>query len=117
MPPATAPKPVANTCSISARIALPPERRELSRKSVALYFYTRERPADEVFDAERGEHAEEPGADALHGATDAGLHPRAQVAAGDPARLRRVPLHPAERPTDTRGDIGILDYQVEVRGR
>jgi hypothetical protein len=30
------------------RIALPPERQATSRKSVALYFYTRERPADET---------------------------------------------------------------------
>ncbi len=31
-----------------ARIALPPERSELSRKSIALYFYTRDRPSEEV---------------------------------------------------------------------
>jgi len=30
------------------RIALPPERQAQTRKSVALYFYTRERPADEL---------------------------------------------------------------------
>lgn len=29
------------------RIALPPSRRDLTRKSIALYFYTRERPAEE----------------------------------------------------------------------
>lgn len=33
-----------------SRIALPPERRTLSRKSIALYFYTRERPAEELAD-------------------------------------------------------------------
>ena len=33
-----------------SRIALPPERRDLSRRSVALYFYTRERPAEELAD-------------------------------------------------------------------
>jgi len=33
------------------RITLPPERRALSRKSIALYFYTRERPAEELADA------------------------------------------------------------------
>jgi hypothetical protein len=33
-----------------SRIGLPPEHRALSRKSVALYFYTRERPADELAD-------------------------------------------------------------------
>lgn len=31
-----------------SRIALPPERRALSRRSIALYFYTRERPAEEL---------------------------------------------------------------------
>ncbi|HEY6940400.1 2OG-Fe(II) oxygenase [Dokdonella sp.] len=31
-----------------SRITLPPERRALSRKSIALYFYTRERPAEEL---------------------------------------------------------------------
>ncbi|MEO6064270.1 MAG: 2OG-Fe(II) oxygenase [Lysobacterales bacterium] len=31
-----------------ARIALPPARSELSRKSIALYFYTRERPPEEL---------------------------------------------------------------------
>lgn len=30
------------------RITLPADRRELSRKSIALYFYTRERPAEEL---------------------------------------------------------------------
>ena len=30
------------------RIALPPERRDLSRRSIALYFYTRERPEEEL---------------------------------------------------------------------
>ncbi|MBA8888336.1 Rps23 Pro-64 3,4-dihydroxylase Tpa1-like proline 4-hydroxylase [Dokdonella fugitiva] len=33
------------------RITLPPERRALSRKSIALYFYTRDRPAEELADA------------------------------------------------------------------
>ncbi len=33
-----------------SRIALPPDRRELTRKSVALYFYTRERPPEELAD-------------------------------------------------------------------
>jgi hypothetical protein len=33
-----------------SRIALPPDRRELSRRSIALYFYTRERPAEELAD-------------------------------------------------------------------
>ena len=33
-----------------SRIALPPERRDLTRKSIALYFYTRERPAEELAD-------------------------------------------------------------------
>jgi hypothetical protein len=33
-----------------SRIALPEDRRGLSRKSVALYFYTRERPAEEAAD-------------------------------------------------------------------
>lgn len=32
------------------RIALPPGRQALTRKSIALYFYTRERPADELAD-------------------------------------------------------------------
>lgn len=32
------------------RIALPPDRADLTRKSIALYFYTRERPADELAD-------------------------------------------------------------------
>lgn len=32
------------------RIALPPERRDLTRKSIALYFYTRQRPAEESAD-------------------------------------------------------------------
>lgn len=31
-----------------SRITLPPERREVSRKSIALYFYTRDQPADEA---------------------------------------------------------------------
>jgi hypothetical protein len=33
-----------------SRITLPPGRRDLSRKSIALYFYTRERPPDELGD-------------------------------------------------------------------
>jgi hypothetical protein len=33
-----------------SRISLPPGREQLTRKSVALYFYTRERPADELAD-------------------------------------------------------------------
>jgi len=33
-----------------SRIALPPDRSDLSRRSVALYFYTRERPTDELAD-------------------------------------------------------------------
>lgn len=33
-----------------SRIALPPGRDELSRRSIALYFYTRERPAEELAD-------------------------------------------------------------------
>ncbi|TCO42168.1 Rps23 Pro-64 3,4-dihydroxylase Tpa1-like proline 4-hydroxylase [Dokdonella fugitiva] len=33
-----------------SRITLPPDRRALSRKSIALYFYTRERPAEELAD-------------------------------------------------------------------
>lgn len=33
-----------------SRIALPPDRRHLSRKSIALYFYTRERPLEEQAD-------------------------------------------------------------------
>lgn len=33
-----------------SRIALPADKRALSRKSVALYFYTRERPAEELAD-------------------------------------------------------------------
>lgn len=32
------------------RIALPPERKDLTRKSIALYFYTTQRPADELAD-------------------------------------------------------------------
>ena len=32
------------------RIALPADRRDLSRRSIALYFYTRERPAEELAD-------------------------------------------------------------------
>lgn len=32
------------------RIAFPPERKNLTRKSIALYFYTRERPAEEIAD-------------------------------------------------------------------
>jgi len=31
-----------------SRINLPPDKRHLSRRSIALYFYTRERPADEL---------------------------------------------------------------------
>ena len=33
-----------------SRIALPAEKRALSRKSIALYFYTTQRPADELAD-------------------------------------------------------------------
>jgi hypothetical protein len=33
-----------------SRITFPPERRDLSRKSIALYFYTRERPTEELAD-------------------------------------------------------------------
>lgn len=33
-----------------SRIALPPERSSLSRRSIALYFYTRERPPEELAD-------------------------------------------------------------------
>lgn len=33
-----------------SRVALPPERRDLTRKSIAVYFYTRDRPADELAD-------------------------------------------------------------------
>jgi hypothetical protein len=32
------------------RIALPPDKQTLTRKSIALYFYTKERPADELAD-------------------------------------------------------------------
>jgi len=32
------------------RIALPADRQSLTRKSIALYFYTKERPADELAD-------------------------------------------------------------------
>jgi len=43
-----------------ARIDLPPEQRELSRKSVALYFYTRERPADERADTHSTVYVDRP---------------------------------------------------------
>jgi hypothetical protein len=33
-----------------SRIALPADRRDLSRKSIALYFYTKDRPAEELAD-------------------------------------------------------------------
>jgi len=33
-----------------SRISLPPDKRDLSRRSIALYFYTRERPAEELAD-------------------------------------------------------------------
>ena len=49
-----------------SRIALPPERRELSRRSVALYFYTRERPADEVADTHSTIYVNRPLPEHLH---------------------------------------------------
>ncbi|MGA8278083.1 MAG: 2OG-Fe(II) oxygenase [Rhodanobacteraceae bacterium] len=41
-------------------IALPPEHRDVTRKSIALYFYTRERPADELADAHSTIYVDQP---------------------------------------------------------
>jgi hypothetical protein len=42
------------------RIALPADRRERSRKSIALYFYTRERPAEELADTHSTIYVDQP---------------------------------------------------------
>jgi len=43
-----------------SRITLPPDRRQLSRRSIALYFYTRERPQDEIADAHSTVYVDRP---------------------------------------------------------
>jgi hypothetical protein len=42
------------------RIALPADRQHLTRKSIALYFYTRERPADELADTHSTIYVDQP---------------------------------------------------------
>jgi hypothetical protein len=42
------------------RIALPTDRRDLSRRSIALYFYTRERPPEELADAHSTVYVDRP---------------------------------------------------------
>jgi hypothetical protein len=43
-----------------SRITLPPGREHLSRRSIALYFYTRERPAEEVADSHSTVYVDRP---------------------------------------------------------
>ena len=49
-----------------SRIALPAERRDLSRKSIALYFYTRERPVEELADTHSTIYVEQPLPERFH---------------------------------------------------
>lgn len=43
-----------------SRISLPPDKRQLSRRSVALYFYTRDRPAEELADTHSTVYVDRP---------------------------------------------------------
>jgi hypothetical protein len=49
-----------------SRISLPPERRDLSRRSIALYFYTRERPPEELADNHSTIYVDRPLPDRFH---------------------------------------------------
>jgi Rps23 Pro-64 3,4-dihydroxylase Tpa1-like proline 4-hydroxylase len=49
-----------------SRISLPSDRRDLTRRSIALYFYTRERPAEELADTHSTIYIDRPLPDRFH---------------------------------------------------